>query len=107
MAVTISSLLVLATLASSIVAMVQHKERLFPALALAASGIEALQVFGVLHVWVKAVPLAVLLGGLLLVSGCVIWARTSGSKLVASGATFISLTGAVQLLLALRVVHLA
>jgi hypothetical protein len=97
-----TKVLVLLALAGSIAALLQHRERIFPALAVLASGLETLIVFGLLQMKIKALPLTLVLAGLLLVAGVIVWWRSS-AKWATTGATVASTVGLVQVLGALKV----
>jgi hypothetical protein len=102
MAFSTQTALVLAAVGGSVVALVQHRERLFPVLALVASGLAALMLLGVVNLSVKGFPIMAILGGLMLVTGGVIWARGAG-KWVITGATVIALVGLLEILRFLNV----
>jgi hypothetical protein len=95
----VGTALILAAVAGSIVLLMQLKARLFPIVALAASGLEALLAFRVLKLSV-GFNLGLVLGAVLVVTGAVIWAKTSG-KTPVTAATTVALVGAVQVLGAL------
>jgi hypothetical protein len=96
---SIPSLLVLAALAASVVTLAISAQRVVPVVALAAPGLEALRRFGIVHLDVAHLPLGVILGTIVAVSGGVIWVRAGGKTLV-SAATVVTVVGVVQLLAA-------
>ena len=94
---TIATLLILAALAASILLLLRGGARLWPALATAASGIEAAYALGLLHFVIKGVPLPLVLAGVLTGAGVMIWLGAA-SKLQITAATLVALVGTVQLL---------
>lgn len=88
-------------LVCSIVLLLQHKGRLLPGIAVGASGIELLMAFGVLHLSVGGLPLALILGACLAVGGIGVYLRAS-AKTVVSAATIVSLIGLLQVASALH-----
>jgi hypothetical protein len=96
---SIPSLLVLAALAASVVALAISAPRVVPVMALVATGLEALLRFGIVHLDVAHLPLGVILGTVVAVAGGVIWVRAAGKTLV-SAATVVTLVGMVQLMAA-------
>jgi hypothetical protein len=95
-----AAVLVVAALAASIVLVMQIRARLFPVIALAASGIEGLLVFRVLRFSLGSINLMLVLGAALVVAGVAIWMKTSG-KTPVTAATTVAIVGAVQVLGAL------
>ena len=81
--------------ACSIVLLLQHKARLFPIIALAASGLELLMSMGFIHLSVGSLPIVLILGVALAVAGVAVYLKTS-SKPIVSSATVITLIGALQ-----------
>jgi len=96
---SIPSLLVLAGLAASGVALAVSAQRVVPIVALLATGLEALLRFGFVHLEVAHLPLGVILGTVVAVTGGVLWVRAGGKTLV-SAASVVTLVGVVQLLAA-------
>lgn len=96
---SIPSLLVLAGLTASVVALAVSAQRVVPIVAVLATGLEALLRFGIVHLDVANLPLGVILGTVVAVSGAVIWVRAAGKTLV-SAASVVTLVGVVQLLAA-------
>lgn len=103
MTFTTANLLVLAALAASIVLLVQHRERLFPGMAVLASGVETLIALDLLQLKVKGVSLALVLGGVLAAAAIVVWVRGAG-KAVVTASTVAALVGALQVVAALKLV---
>lgn len=97
----VATLMVLAAVAASLVLVAQASARLFPVLALVASGIEALLVFKIVSFSVSGINVWVVLAVALLVSGGVSWVQTE-SKPTVSAATTVALIGAIQLAFALH-----
>ncbi len=87
--------------ACSIVLLLQHKARLFPIVALVASGIELLMSLGILHLSVGSFSLLLVLGAALVVAGIGVYLRAS-AKPVVSAATVITLLGLLQVTSALH-----
>ena len=91
----LATLLVLTALVASLVLVAQSAARLFPFIALAASGLEALLTFRVISVSVSGIDIGFVLALCLLVAGAVSWMRTTGKSTV-TAATAVALVGAVQ-----------
>jgi hypothetical protein len=84
-----------------VLAVAQHGERIFPAIAVLAAGLEVLMAFGAVHIQVRHFPVALVLAAVLLACGVVVWSRTSG-KWAVTGATALVIVGAVELLAGLH-----
>lgn len=89
--------MVLAALVGSIVLMVQSSARLFPVIALLASGAETLLVYRVIHFSMRGIDIGLILGAALVVSGVVAWWQQS-QKPAVTAATVVALVGALQVL---------
>ncbi len=87
--------------ASSIVLLLQHRARLFPVIALVASGLELLMAFGFLHFSLGSISTLLVLGAALIVGGVGVYLKASG-KPVVSAATVVTLIGALQVASALH-----
>ena len=85
--------LVVAALAASILALVVQNGGLYPIIAVAVSGLEALLSFGILHVSIS--HLWLILGIALAVAGVMVYLRSSAKPAVAASA-IIALVGALQ-----------
>jgi hypothetical protein len=94
---TVATILIFAALAASLVLLFQARSRLWPAVATAASGLQAAFALGVVKFSVQGVPLALILAAALTAAGVMIWIGSSGKTQV-TGATVIALVGAVQVL---------
>jgi hypothetical protein len=94
--------LVIAALVSSIWLMWQGGDRLFPTLAMVASGLEALITFNIISLSSGKFRIDVILPAVLLVAAGITWSRIS-TKGGITAATVATLVGAIQLLLALSV----
>lgn len=96
------TVLVGTALAAAIYLLLNKSERMFPTIAVIASGVELLLVMGLMSLSLAKFRIDVILPALLVVSGAVCWSRSSekGSITAATGLTLI---GAIQLLLALRI----
>jgi uncharacterized membrane protein HdeD (DUF308 family) len=102
MTYSLGTVLVLAALAGSIAVFAERRDRWLAVLALVISGVQALIAFGLVAIQVKNLHLALVLGLSLVVVGVLEWAR-SGAKLATTGATTVTLVGALQVLMHLRV----
>jgi hypothetical protein len=87
--------------ACSIFLLLQHKARLFPGIALAASALELLMALGFLHLNLGSIPLVLILGVAIAVAGVAIWMKTS-SKPIVSTTTVLTLIGGLQVASALH-----
>jgi len=87
--------------ACSIFLLLQHKARLFPGIALAASVLELLMALGFVHLSLGSVPLVLILGVAIAVAGIAIYLKTS-SKPIVSTSTVLTLIGALQVANALH-----
>src|SRR5262245_32216417 len=96
----LQNLLILLAVGASIVLLMQVKARLFPVIALGASGLEALLAFRVVKFSAGGVNLFLVLGGALIVAGLAVWMKTNG-KVPVTAATAVALVGAVQVVSAL------
>ncbi|HEY1557122.1 MAG TPA: hypothetical protein VGF94_19940 [Kofleriaceae bacterium] len=102
MHVSFGHALVGSALVASIVLLLHREDRLFPALALVASGLEALMVFHVIELSSGKLRIDAILPALLMIAGAVCWARDD-TKPSITAATVATLVGALQLLLAFSV----
>ena len=93
---TIDKLMVLLALAGSVVLVTQASARLFPIIALVASGLEALLMFRIVTFSVSGVSIFLILAIALLIGGGVSWVQTE-SKHTVTAATAVVLVGAIQL----------
>jgi hypothetical protein len=89
--------LMLVALAASILLLIQMRARLFPAIALVASGVECLRAFGHVSFKVPVIGAATLLGALLVVGGAGSWMKSSG-KVATSAATIVTFIGLMHAL---------
>jgi hypothetical protein len=94
---TVAKLLILAAVAASAVLLSKLSSRTIALVALIASGVQALLVFGLLRMAVVGVNLGLILAITLLAVGGVAWSR-SGGKPAITAATVVALVGALQLL---------
>jgi hypothetical protein len=88
----IQNAVMLVALAASLLLLVKVKARVFPAIALVASGVEVLRGLGHVSFKVPVIGAAMLLGGLMVVGGVGSWMK-SGSKVATSAATIVTLIG--------------
>jgi len=94
--------LVVSALVASIVLIFHRDDRLFPVLALVASGLEALQVFNIISLSSGKFRIDVILAALLAVAGAICWSREDG-KICVTAATVATLVGVLQLLMGLSI----
>jgi hypothetical protein len=87
----------LVALAASVLLLLRVRPRLFPAIALVASGVEVLRGFGLLSFKVPVIGAGVLFGALLVVGGAGSWMR-AGSKVATSAATIVVMFGLLRVL---------
>lgn len=93
--------LVVLALVGSLIMAFQFRPLGAPVLALACSGLEALQTFHVVHISITRVPLGLVFAGGLVLAGAYVHWRSS-SKLMVSASTVVALVGALQLFMALH-----
>ena len=93
---SIATLLVLTAVVSSVVLVTQATARLWPLVALVASGLEALLAFGVVRFSVAGLNVGFVLAVALLVGAGASW-MTAGSKAAVTAATAAAMVGALQL----------
>jgi hypothetical protein len=98
---TMPMLLACLAVVGSVVLVTQHRPLLFPVIALVVSALEVLMSFGFVHLSVARLPLGMIFGVALLVSGVAVYPRTSHKSAVAA-ATTVTLVGALQVLSALH-----
>ena len=90
-------------LAAAIYRLLNKSDRMFPTIAVIASGIELLLVLGVMSLSLTKFRVDVILPALLVLSGAICWSRSSEKGSI-TAATGLTLTGAIQLFLALHIV---
>lgn len=98
---SLANLLVVFALGSSIALFATHQRRTLPLVALAVSGAEVLLGFGIVRFGIRGVPLMLLLGIALAVTGGVLLARVHG-KVPIAAATVIATVGAAQVITRLQ-----
>ena|SRR5436853_7940409 len=101
MTINFGTVLIGAALAASIYLLLNKSDRMFPTIAVVAAGIELLLVTGVLSMSLARFRIDVILPALLAVAGGMSWVRSSEKGLI-TAATGVTLIGAIQLMLALR-----
>ncbi len=101
MHIHIGTALVIVAFVSSIVLLLQS-ERTVALVAVVASGIETLLVFGLMSLSLARFRVDVVLPALLAIAGVIAWARSAG-KHVVTAATLVACVGTLQLLEALRI----
>jgi hypothetical protein len=90
--------LALSAFGFSVVLLLTSASRALPAIALIASGLEALMALGYVRVGVAGVPLGLALGLGLAIPGLLAWFRASGKAAIAS-ASIVAFIGVLQVLL--------
>jgi hypothetical protein len=98
---TTSAILMWVALGSSLVLVAQYRPIVFPVVALIASLFEALMAFHVLHISIAHVPLTLIFGIALFVSGLLVFWKSAAKATVAASA-FVALVGGIQTLGALH-----
>ena len=88
--------LVVAALVASIFLVLNFGDRLFPLIALVATGLEALQAFHLVTIG-AAIRLEVILPAAMLIAGAICWSRSS-DKTNTTSSTILTIVGTVQLL---------
>src|SRR5262245_17123009 len=104
MHVQFGTFLIVSALLASIVLVLARGDRIFPMIALVASGIEALIAFDVITMSVKSMRLDVILPALLVIAGLVCWMRMASRNLT-TASTVVTMVGLIQLLIAVRVLR--
>lgn len=97
-----TTVLILVTLCASVYLLLNKSDRMFPLLAVIASGIELLLAFGLMSLTLAKFRIDVILPAILVVAGVVCWTKVS-TKGTITAATIVTLMGATQLLGALRI----
>ena len=97
-----ATVLLIAVFASSVYLLLNKSDRMFPMLATIASGIELLLSLGLMSLSLAKFRVDVILPAILVVSGVVCWGKES-TKGTITASTIVALIGAIQLLLALRI----
>jgi|SRR5438034_11645347 len=92
-----STIPVIVALLASVALVAKVPARLFPVIALVASGVEALRAFGYLSFKVPVIGAATLLGGAMLIGGAGSWIKSSG-KVPVTAATVVILVGLLRVL---------
>jgi hypothetical protein len=101
MHVQTTTALVVTALAASLYLLTQKGDRLYPGIAVLASGVHALIVFKVMALTIARVRLDIGLAGLLLIGGAICWTRSSTKSAVAAS-TVIVVIALLQLLVAVK-----
>lgn len=100
----VSTALAVAALGGSILALVQHKERVFGAVAALAAALEVLIALRIVQLSVKNMPVTLVLAGAMVLGAGLVLVRTN-AKWAVCGATIAVLVGALQILSALNMLH--
>ncbi len=98
----LATVLIITTVCCSIYLLLNKSDRMFPTLAVIASGVELLLAFGVMSLTLAKFRIDVILPAVLLVAGVACWTKES-SKGTITASTVVALMGATQLLGALRI----
>jgi hypothetical protein len=91
---------ILVALVASVVMLLQVPAKLFPAIAVLASGLEALLDFKLISFGIRGINLGFVLGVTLLVCAVIVWARNP-QKAAVTASTAVALVGAIQLFAAI------
>jgi hypothetical protein len=94
-------LLACLALVASLILTARHRPVVFPVLAVVVSALEILMSFGLVHMSVARLPLGLIFGAVLVLSGVVVYAKTQARSTVAAATTVI-LVGALQILASLH-----
>ena len=94
---TTSAILMWVALGGSLVLVAQYRPIVFPVVALLASLFEALMAFHVVSISVAHVPLPLIFGMALFVSGLLVYWKAA-AKATVTAAAFVALVGAIQTL---------
>src|SRR5436189_6412931 len=92
-----NNLLTVVALAASILLVLKVPGRLFPLIALVASGFEVLRAFGILSLKVPVIGAALLFGGAMVVGGVGSWIKSS-NKVPVTAAVLVALVGLMRVL---------
>jgi hypothetical protein len=90
-------------LAASVILVVREDHKLFPTMAVLASGVEAVMAFGLMQISMKGFSLGLALAALLTVGGVFSWTRAREKTSVSTSA-IVALVGALQLLVAVKMI---
>jgi hypothetical protein len=94
--------MVVATLVASVYLLLHKSDRMFTTVAVIASGIQALLVFGLMSLSLAKFRIDVILPAVLVVAGVLCWGKES-TKGTITASTIVLVVGAMELLLALRI----
>jgi uncharacterized membrane protein YjjP (DUF1212 family) len=97
-----ATVLVITTLCSSIYLLMNNGDRMFPTLAVIASGVQTLLAFGLMSLSLAKFRVDAILPAILIIAGIVCWMRVS-TKGTITASTLITLIAGVELLGALRI----
>lgn len=92
-----ATVLVITTLCASVYLLMNKSDRMFPTLAVIASGVQTLIVFGLMSLSVAKYRIDVILPAILVVAGIVCWMRVT-TKGTITASTLITLIAAIELL---------
>jgi hypothetical protein len=90
--------LALSAFGFSVVLLLASASRTLPAIALVASGVEALMALGYLRLGVAGMPLGLALGLALAIPGLLAWFRATGKAAIAA-ASIVAFVGVLQVVL--------
>ena len=96
------TVLVITTFCAALYLLLNKSDRMFPTLAVIASGVQLLMLFGLMSLTLAKYRIDVILPVLLLVAGIVCWFRVS-TKGTTTASTLITLIATMELLGALRI----
>jgi hypothetical protein len=95
------TIMVVTTFCAAVYLLTSTSDRMFPTLAVIASGLQLLLLFGLMSLTLAKFRIDVILPAILLVAGVVCWMKLS-SKGTTTASTLVILIAAVELLGALR-----
>jgi hypothetical protein len=104
MTIDFGTALIVGALIASVMLALSGGDRLFPAIALIACGLEALIAFRVIQLSSPKLRIDVILPAVLAVTGAICWSRAA-SKSAITASTVIALVGVIQVVLAIRVLR--
>ena len=102
MTFNLGTVLMLLTFCSAVYLLLNKSDRMFPTLAVIASGLQLLMAFGLMSLTLARFRIDVILPAILVVAGVICWSKVS-TKGTITAATIVTLMGATQLLGALRI----
>jgi hypothetical protein len=96
------TVMVITTFCAALYLLLNKSDRMFPTLAVIASGLQLLMLFGIMSLTLNRYRIDVILPAILLIAGIVCWLRSDG-KGTTTAATLVSVIATVELFGALRI----